>query len=117
MQVYDVVGFWTEAGPKQWFAKNEAFDGQIRERFGALHHAAARGRLIRGELTFSQLPAPVRAESAMRRAGHRIFIYPGAGREEARDKIELARRGPLQAAKFSVERYRERVAEVYAALR
>ena len=30
---------------------------------------------------------------------------------------ELARRGPLQAAKFSVERYRERVAEVYAALR
>ena len=32
-------------------------------------------------------------------------------------RTELARRGPLQAAKFSVERYRERVAEVYAALR
>jgi glycosyltransferase involved in cell wall biosynthesis len=32
-------------------------------------------------------------------------------------RAELARRGPLQAAKFSVERYRERVAEVYAALR
>src|SRR5438270_9675109 len=32
-------------------------------------------------------------------------------------RAELARRGPLQAAKFSVERYRERVAAVYAALR
>jgi glycosyltransferase involved in cell wall biosynthesis len=30
---------------------------------------------------------------------------------------ELARRGPVQAAKFSIDRYRERVAEVYAALR
>src|SRR5215831_9375405 len=32
-------------------------------------------------------------------------------------RAELARRGPLQAAKFSVERYRERVAAVYTALR
>jgi glycosyltransferase involved in cell wall biosynthesis len=32
-------------------------------------------------------------------------------------RAELARRGPLQAAKFSVERYRDRVAAVYAALR
>jgi glycosyltransferase involved in cell wall biosynthesis len=30
---------------------------------------------------------------------------------------ELSRRGPIQAAKFSVDRYRERVAAVYAALR
>jgi glycosyltransferase involved in cell wall biosynthesis len=32
-------------------------------------------------------------------------------------RAELARRGPSQASKFSVERYRERVGEVYAALR
>jgi glycosyltransferase involved in cell wall biosynthesis len=32
-------------------------------------------------------------------------------------RAELARRGPVQAAKFSAERYRERVAKVYAALR
>jgi glycosyltransferase involved in cell wall biosynthesis len=32
-------------------------------------------------------------------------------------RAELARRGPVQATKFSVDRYRERVAEVYAALR
>ena len=32
-------------------------------------------------------------------------------------RAELARRGPLQAAKFSVERYRERIAALYAKLR
>jgi glycosyltransferase involved in cell wall biosynthesis len=31
-------------------------------------------------------------------------------------RAELSRRGPLQAAKFSVERYRQRVAAVYASL-
>lgn len=35
--------FWREAGPKAWFAKSEAFDRQLRERFMALHLAAARG--------------------------------------------------------------------------
>ena len=32
-------------------------------------------------------------------------------------RAELARRGPVQASKFSIDRYRERVAKVYAALR
>ena len=32
-------------------------------------------------------------------------------------RAELARRGPVQATKFSIDRYRERVAKVYAALR
>jgi len=45
MQARDVVAFWTEAGPKRWFAKNEAFDALIGDRFEALHHAAARGEL------------------------------------------------------------------------
>jgi uncharacterized protein (DUF924 family) len=40
-----VVKFWRDAGPKAWFAKSEAFDGQIRERFEAWHHAAARREL------------------------------------------------------------------------
>ncbi|GAB4516965.1 MAG: DUF924 family protein [Amphiplicatus sp.] len=39
----EVVGFWREAGPKAWFKKDAAFDEQIRRRFEALHHAAARG--------------------------------------------------------------------------
>lgn len=35
--------FWREAGPKAWFAKSDAFDDQLRERFLALHLAATRG--------------------------------------------------------------------------
>ena len=45
MQAHDVVAFWTLAGPKRWFRKDEAFDAEIRDRFEALHHAAARGEL------------------------------------------------------------------------
>ncbi|MDQ0463599.1 uncharacterized protein (DUF924 family) [Caulobacter ginsengisoli] len=40
----DVVGFWTSAGPKKWFAKNDAFDQAIRLKFEATHFAAAQGR-------------------------------------------------------------------------
>jgi len=45
IQATDVVDFWIEAGRKRWFAKDAAFDAQIRERFEAAHHAAARGEL------------------------------------------------------------------------
>lgn len=41
----DIVGFWRQAGPERWFAKNETFDAQFRERFLAAHEAAARGEL------------------------------------------------------------------------
>ena len=41
----DVIGFWIEAGSRRWFAKSDAFDDDIRVRFEALHHAAARGEL------------------------------------------------------------------------
>lgn len=38
----DVVAFWKEAGPDKWFAKDEAFDADFRDRGHALHWAAAR---------------------------------------------------------------------------
>ena len=41
----DVVAFWKEAGPKMWFARDEAFDARFRARFAAAHEAAARGEL------------------------------------------------------------------------
>jgi uncharacterized protein (DUF924 family) len=41
----DVLAFWREAGPDQWFAKNTAFDGQVRTRFLATYEAAAAGKL------------------------------------------------------------------------
>jgi uncharacterized protein (DUF924 family) len=45
MQSSDVLKFWIGAGPKQWFARSEAFDESIRAKFEALHHRAARGEL------------------------------------------------------------------------
>lgn len=41
----DVVGFWTEAGPKAWFRKDAAFDRSFRMRFLAAHEQAAAGAL------------------------------------------------------------------------
>jgi uncharacterized protein (DUF924 family) len=41
----DVVAFWVEAGPKRWFAKDDAFDAAIRERFEPLHRRASTGEL------------------------------------------------------------------------
>jgi uncharacterized protein (DUF924 family) len=41
----DVVGFWRDAGPDRWFAKDDAFDAAFKSRFEAAHHAAASGTL------------------------------------------------------------------------
>jgi uncharacterized protein (DUF924 family) len=40
-----LVDFWRAAGPARWFAKDADFDRRFRERFLALHEAAARGAL------------------------------------------------------------------------
>lgn len=40
-----VLGFWNAAGPKRWFAKDDAFDAAFRVRFHDAHFAAARGEL------------------------------------------------------------------------
>ncbi|HWA61233.1 MAG TPA: DUF924 family protein [Caulobacteraceae bacterium] len=40
----DVVGFWLNAGPKKWFAKDDAFDASIRLKFEPVHLAASRGQ-------------------------------------------------------------------------
>ncbi|MGQ0385121.1 MAG: DUF924 family protein [Gammaproteobacteria bacterium] len=42
----EILRFWfQEAGPEQWWTADPAFDGQIRERFAAVHAQAARGEL------------------------------------------------------------------------
>jgi uncharacterized protein (DUF924 family) len=38
-----IVGFWRDAGPRRWFARDAAFDEAIRGGFEPAHHAAARG--------------------------------------------------------------------------
>ncbi|MGN6455238.1 MAG: DUF924 family protein [Achromobacter mucicolens] len=44
-QPQDVVAFWLQAGPPQWFSKNAQFDASFRPRFEAAHMAAAARRL------------------------------------------------------------------------
>ncbi|MBB6286845.1 MULTISPECIES: DUF924 family protein [unclassified Pseudomonas] len=40
-----VIDFWKSAGPKRWFAKDDAFDATFRETFHATHLQAARREL------------------------------------------------------------------------
>lgn len=40
----EVIAFWRDAGPQRWFEKDLAFDQAMKERFQALHAAAAAGR-------------------------------------------------------------------------
>ncbi|MDM0069014.1 DUF924 family protein [Variovorax sp. J31P207] len=40
-----VTAFWRAAGPRRWFAKNDAFDADFKARFEAAHHLAATGDL------------------------------------------------------------------------
>jgi uncharacterized protein (DUF924 family) len=47
----DVLAFWTDAGPKRWFAKDDAFDAAIRARFLTTHQAAVAGMLADWERT------------------------------------------------------------------
>jgi uncharacterized protein (DUF924 family) len=44
-----VLEFWTEAGPKRWYVRDEAFDAEIRRRFLGAHEAAAAGKLAAWE--------------------------------------------------------------------
>jgi uncharacterized protein (DUF924 family) len=45
----DVLAVWREAGPDRWYARDDAFDAAIRERFLATYEAAAAGQLSRWE--------------------------------------------------------------------
>jgi uncharacterized protein (DUF924 family) len=47
----DVLAFWRAAGPEKWFAKDDAFDAAIRDKFLATYEAAAAGRLPAWEAT------------------------------------------------------------------
>lgn len=40
-----MVRFWKEAGAAKWYAKDDAFDAEFRQRFHDAHAAAARGDL------------------------------------------------------------------------
>lgn len=50
-EAQDVIAFWREAGPKQWFAKDSAFDMAFRDRFALLYSKASRGELAHWRTT------------------------------------------------------------------
>lgn len=41
----EIVAFWRQAGYERWFGADDAFDRELRERFGDAHFAAARREL------------------------------------------------------------------------
>jgi uncharacterized protein (DUF924 family) len=49
--VDDVLAFWRTAGQKKWFAKDDAFDAEIKQRFLDTYEAATRGALADWEAT------------------------------------------------------------------
>jgi uncharacterized protein (DUF924 family) len=50
----EVLRFWFDEHPKDWFVKNPAFDMEIRDRFLALHEAATARQLA----SWRALPRP-----------------------------------------------------------
>src|SRR5258708_5965388 len=106
-----------------WRGSYSQFTAQHRYRASGKRDAIARYRdaqysaagrsLIRHELGFSEARGPIGRERAVRRAGHRVLVDAGSGREEARDEIESGRRGAAgdddaahtQAAKEDVVRH------------
>ncbi len=88
----DVITFWQEAGPAKWFAKDDAFDAAIRERFLDAHFAAARGEMAAWEETaegvlallilLDQFP-----RNLFRGSGH-AFATDGLARRIAREALE-----------------------------
>lgn len=41
----DVMTFWNEAGPAKWYAQDDAFDQEIRDKFGQTWRAAEQGHM------------------------------------------------------------------------
>jgi uncharacterized protein (DUF924 family) len=41
----DILAFWTEAGPDNWYKKDDGFDAAIRDKFLSTYEAAAQGGL------------------------------------------------------------------------
>jgi uncharacterized protein (DUF924 family) len=79
----DILTFWRNAGPQQWYAAKPAFDDAIRLKFEPVHHAAARGEYDR----WAESPAGVLAllilldqvpRNIYRKSGHAFATDPKA---------------------------------------
>ena len=91
----DVLAFWRAAGQKKWFAKDDAFDAEIRARFLATYEAAARGDLSDWEAT----PEGALALTIVLDQFPRNMFRHDA-RAFAADATARARRGPRARARL-----------------
>jgi len=81
----DIVAFWRAAGPEKWFAKDDAFDAEIRQRFLPAHEAAAAGKLSDWEHTPEGVYALIILLDQFPRN-----LFRGSGRAFATDAQALA---------------------------
>ena len=87
----DVIGFWREAGPSQWFRKSETFDQALRAQFDIPHLRAAAGahddwaETAEGALALLLLLDQI-PRNIFRDTGH-AFATDGKARKIARDAI------------------------------
>ena len=85
----DIITFWLGAGPGRWFAKDEAFDTDIRQRFGTAVAAARAGVLDDWAMTLDGRLALVIALDQFSRNIYRGSPLAFAGDAKA---LDLARR-------------------------
>lgn len=87
-----IINFWRQAGPDRWFAKNDAFDAEIRQQFMAVWENAGSGKLSGWQKTDKGLLALVlvldQFPSNMFRNDPRAFSSDAQARKIARRALE-----------------------------
>lgn len=87
----DILDFWFAAGHAKWFAKDDAFDAEIRRRFGETQVAAGEGKLddwmkdAQGALAL--LIVLDQFSRNLYRDDHRAWVNDGKALALARDAI------------------------------
>ena len=93
VQPHDILTFWREAGRKRWFAKDEAFDREIADRFSAVHEQAAAGDLnhwsSEADASLALILVLDQFSRNLSRDSPRAFAQDAAAREVAGTAIRL----------------------------
>ena len=103
----DVLDFWFNEIPSEnWFKKDEAFDEEIRRRFGSLHARAVQGELFEWRATIEGRLAEIivldQFSRNMYREDLRAFQYDGMALVLAQEAVRAKDAGnlPLEQRSF-----------------
>jgi uncharacterized protein (DUF924 family) len=93
-EIQNVLEFWfVEHGREQWFQKDDAFDAEMADRFGALHIRASSGGCVAWESTVDGRMALIVVLDQFSRNLHRddarAFAQDARARDIARTAIAL----------------------------